>query len=302
MAEVAGVEDTISWWNDDYKKNTFNVLVRPEMKYSSKKVTREGNTIKINSYIKFKGDADDIFPNQVGDNQLTYGEVAAKGIVNNWNKNYTNNGWYDFNGNNIKVITTLHSKNPPKNTVLNNIFGEKYSTKNQYVSFEKLSSNQKYFVINIDNTILNKKYDKDEDYVKEHNINDSATLQIPHAVKWGDWSVDSTSEVNMYRAYNTNEDYTQFEYGQTLAHEFGHVLGLDDAYGNIDDGGIRPDADDNIEVGIDDEFYTGNMMRENGSAIPNDVEMVWEAFRTNKWQYYKSYNNYTKSKVIRYQK
>ncbi len=40
-------------------------------------------------------------------------------------------------------------------------------------------------------------------------------------------------------------------------------------------------------------------MRENGKVRGNDIEMVLEAFKTNKWQYFQSYDRHEKLSVIR---
>lgn len=98
----------------------------------------------------------------------------------------------------------------------------------------------------------------------------------------------------MYKDYNGGKDYTEDEYGRTVAHEFGHILGLDDAYG----GGSRPDAKVTIEV-PDNGWLKGDIMRNNGYVTPNDIEMVWEAWKTNMWQYFQDYDGHIKSSVIK---
>ena len=84
----------------------------------------------------------------------------------------------------------------------------------------------------------------------------------------------------------------------TIAHEFGHVLGLSEAYpctisGNlavvpIDLINTNSDMNEvklNLESDIfSDELGKGEIMFVNGSANSNDVEMMLEAHCTNKYQ------------------
>lgn len=89
----------------------------------------------------------------------------------------------------------------------------------------------------------------------------------------------------------------------TLAHEFGHVLGLADNYAatnhNVtyhssvnckkiaaDDRGISESIKTNYSQ-MYQEFGTYDMiMHSNGYVSLNDIEMVVYAFVENKWQYY----------------
>lgn len=88
------------------------------------------------------------------------------------------------------------------------------------------------------------------------------------------------------------------EYRITVAHEFGHVFGLKDAYG--DDNG-DPFVPETLEIPADD------LMRKEVDRWPyrltnNDIEMVLQAFVENKMQhfYINSFDNYSSiSKVIR---
>lgn len=77
-----------------------------------------------------------------------------------------------------------------------------------------------------------------------------------------------------------------------IAHEFGHVFGLGDAY-----------EDDNVpgKVGaeISDEISSENMMRENKEVQSNDIEMILLAWEINKRQYYFNWDTKKKSAVIR---
>lgn len=78
-----------------------------------------------------------------------------------------------------------------------------------------------------------------------------------------------------------------------MAHELGHALGLADAYPNANGGKTLKD---NAEI---ENGETGTIMWDNGTVSSNDIEMVLEAFKTNKEPYYMNYKGHKKSGVIR---
>ncbi|TCK93202.1 pregnancy-associated plasma protein-A [Natranaerovirga hydrolytica] len=96
----------------------------------------------------------------------------------------------------------------------------------------------------------------------------------------------------MYKNYDGGTDYSQRSYAKVSAHEFGHVLGIGDAYPSKEDN--RPGAGHGF-----DETPHNMLMRNNSVLTSNEVEMVWEAWKTNEWQYFQTYKNYIKTEVIR---
>lgn len=82
-----------------------------------------------------------------------------------------------------------------------------------------------------------------------------------------------------------------------IAHEFGHVWGLKDAYN-------KPDIPGWHEAKKTKEVSKDNMMRSNKEVQPNDIEMILEAWKYNRKQYYGDYYHEDgverKSKVIQY--
>ena len=103
---------------------------------------------------------------------------------------------------------------------------------------------------------------------------------------WGSWSVTNSGTMTVYTrtGEGSNERLrTETEFSNTVAHEFGHMLGLYDAYGE----GSRQEADINSEIPKND------IMRSHWGSptiTGNDIEMVILAQSTNKYQYYKSYS------------
>ena len=266
IAKAAGVEDTLSWWSD---KSGFNILIQPDMNNSAVQVTRTGDTINVKAYVQFTGDYEQTFPH----GNYTYAEVAASGIQTKWSGTFTGTQ-YDFSpGQKITVKTQVYSN--------------QYS---KYGVWKKAGNteNQEFLEIYIDNRL------------KEGNR--------PHMNGGQDeWTVSNTKKITMYRSSNGELPcYGMQGYGFTVAHEFGHVLGLGDAYGYepgaskeiMREFGNRPEAPNTIEC-PNLGWKKGDIMRDNGIVTANDVEMVWEAWSTSKWQYYVDYNGHKKSTVIK---
>ena len=81
----------------------------------------------------------------------------------------------------------------------------------------------------------------------------------------------------------TDNDYSYYEYSQTSAHEFGHVLGLADAY-QTSKHSQAPWNRNGFSEGPKGDWMTGDIMRNNGYVTSNDIEMMLEAWKTNSWQ------------------
>ena len=83
--------------------------------------------------------------------------------------------------------------------------------------------------------------------------------------------------------------YSLGQYEGTSAHEFGHVFGLKDLYGSASvNHGYEPLSNaeiiySNLDFGLP---QSNGLMRNNGNACANDIEMILLAFSENTWQYY----------------
>lgn len=124
---------------------------------------------------------------------------------------------------------------------------------------------------------------------------------IPHMTpSEGGWSVDDVGRITMYKRDPRNaDDYSEYLYGSTISHEFGHTLGLGDAYPRANQG---KKLVNNSEVSACSEGnwgIDGSIMYYNGEVYSNDIEMVLEAFQTNSWQYFIDLDGIIKSRVIR---
>ena len=102
------------------------------------------------------------------------------------------------------------------------------------------------------------------------------------------WSTENVGyEIDLFRQDNREvRTYEVFSYDRFMkiaAHEFGHALGIGDAYFK-NESGLK--IDDNAEMKSRDiMFYSGV-----NYVVANEVEMMLEAFDTNKWQIYAKKN------------
>jgi RHS repeat-associated protein len=226
ITQLAGVEDTLSYWSDS---KGFNVLVRPEMKFSSVNVTRIESTIYVKAYVKFTGDVNDLFPSGV-----TCQEAAAAGILSNWNKNFRNNGWYDFEGEDIDIITELYG-DKSQNALLKD--------------GSDVNPRQEYLEIKIDNR------DVEEGEVHRSHMKGGGS----------NWSISRPGSIVMYKNYDGGTDYPQQWYAKVSAHEFGHVLGINDAY---------PDLERNRKKAMETIENPLNMMMRNNQSL-KQMKLKW---------------------------
>ena len=248
-----GIED-----KDDeraFAKDTIETMFKLSEKNSPRNPTYieiKGNDITVTTYINFSGDADKIFP---GTNK-TYAQVAAEGIESIW--------------------TTTFSGGKLGGVVYDFVPGLKGSvTTKVYYALSSIPfsvrGNQKYLSVRI--------YD-------QAGISRSGS----HNPFWS-WSLADPGIIEMYSddSRNNNPPYTEAEYRFVAAHEFGHTLGLSDAYPAANDGNK---IINNAEIGRDGIMYS------NIAAViySNDIEMILESFSVNQKQYYFGEN---KSRVIR---
>ncbi len=111
------------------------------------------------------------------------------------------------------------------------------------------------------------------------------------------WSIVNIGAMRLFTRGIKEEKNYKYIYNSDrflhmIAHEFGHVLGLKDAYKRTDLSGWR-------EAKETEEVNYKNMMRSDGEVQSNDIEMILEAWQNNQMQYYASSQYGTKSAVIR---
>lgn len=132
-----------------------------------------------------------------------------------------------------------------------------------------------------------------------------------------DWNTNCNRKVTMYTSYcnkHTNTDgskctnyqnslYSIPVFSGTISHEFGHIYGLKDMYASASvNHDYEPQSNSEINYSTSNFGLPSSygIMRNNGSAVANDIEMILLAFAENKWQYYVPYGKKQKaSKAIK---
>lgn len=106
------------------------------------------------------------------------------------------------------------------------------------------------------------------------------------------WSIDNLGKMTLYNRFK-NYQYPAHEYKQMVAHEFGHILGLGDAYSawyryfiyaprnyDVKYNGVRYPVDvPNDDIMLAQYFYSP-------IVTSNNIRMVWEAWRTGRPQFF----------------
>ncbi|NLP14225.1 MAG: hypothetical protein GX383_07120, partial [Clostridium sp.] len=231
------IEDTISWWHDSSGK--MNILVRPEMKYAPVKVIREEKNVYISAYINFtenitgytgdfeiipdwigsnKNGANEIYPNST--NNLTYAEVIADGITRNWAGNFS------VYGKDVSVYTSIYSKNPNPNK---KFYKGYFSPKQRFLNVRVVKGTS--FNIKIPGgptiTLPNERKLGMADH---ENLNFGPNMLLNKEKDIFDWSIENASSFTVYDTYKDGRTVSEYNFAQISAHEFGHVLGIGDAY------------------------------------------------------------------------
>lgn len=104
-----------------------------------------------------------------------------------------------------------------------------------------------------------------------------------------DWAINSNRHIFIY----SSSAQFEWQFRHVIAHEFGHVLGINDAYGEEDH---RPEAKESKEVPSNDIMRGSDQNK----FTPNDIEMIWEAWTKNACQCFTDVSwNINKSEVVR---
>jgi len=303
MSENAGVGDTVSWWNDNKKSN---IVVQPDMKYAPVQVTRAGNDVTIKAFVNFTGDSNELMPStkisyitapgsKTPPSGMTFGEVAAQSIMDTWN------GTYDVYGQTVNISTEIYSNCYSPNNILQPVWASK---EQKYLNYEILEGT--------DHTGEKIGMGSHNDPSSSGLINGLFNTLIPgdyNGENIYNWSIGNSSQHIVVYTHTNNEYIGDNWFKQTAAHEFGHALGLGDAYnagyrggswlGSVDGYYAPYKYSVNDSYGSNYDVYVPNndIMLEGASqnyVYSNDIRMVLDAYRTGEVQLYpwgsKDYN------------
>jgi len=252
LTDATGYSDTLSWW---YESGNIVVTINPAMKGAPVQVIRKGNQITITAYVEFIGDW-----NQEADflgRKFSYAQLAVMGIKNNWS-GYYEGSEYDLFGDYEKVHVNV------------NINAE--YIENGELGFGTSRRGQRYLPIYICTS---------KDDGEEHRAHTEGNASYE---KWNVRNKNNKMFLHNHIYCSTDEGVVDYYYSssnfmQVAAHEFGHILGLGDAYKTEH----QSEAADTYEIPFN-EPWKGDMMRNDGYVTPNDIEMMLEAWKMNAWQ------------------
>ena len=260
--------------------NRRNVTMDLRMKYAPIKLIRTENDIKINAFMTFTADADSYFP---GSGE-TYAEVAAKSIMNIWK------GSFIIDGKSMSVETIIFSNNFSPN----NVFTLFFANRKQKLLRMYIGAGAKGHLSSLPGALAMRSHEG-------MNII-GAILNNESILKW---SIEKSSSPIVIYDHTRSSKTGKMEFigrnwfEQTVAHEFGHSLGLGDAYNAGYRGGSWAGSLDGYyapySYKAEDDYGKWNyvlvpdndIMLEGEShnfVSSNDIRMVLNAYRTGKLQ------------------
>jgi len=197
MAQIAGVDDIISWWIDN---GTPTITIQTDMKNAPVQVTRAGNDVSINAYLQFTGNAaNKLYPGESAVSSetglaysLTYKDVVMNTIQSKWS------GIFNVYGQNLNVNTRAHTKSD-----------------NKFQRYLK-------YKINFGN-------EKSSSYAGKQEDIFITGIGGDQGVVWNMADSSGRITVNINQKIILESWYSN-HIKSTFAHEFGHAMGIGDAY------------------------------------------------------------------------
>jgi hypothetical protein len=262
FSNILNMAHIFSYWEeDDYP----NIMLNTLQAYGPYKLQRKGAVITAKLYIQFKGSVIDnnaTYPvlQNASVRNPTYEELFKLEFKERWNGSY-------------------------RNRTLGGVYYDKFG-KDSSVTFSadliKVSNNNYTLpaIINVDGSIP-----QQDSYGKI-----TSKDMVSHITRQKTWGGNFIGEMFMFRFYAKKGDksitqaYDDYDFEYTVAHEFGHFFGLGDAY--------TPPFPNTVEV-PESTWLMGDIMKQNGPANSNNIEMLFEAVKKNKWQ------DFFKSEVVR---
>jgi hypothetical protein len=240
------------------------------MKNAPIKFSKNKNNIMITAFIKFYGN----YAGKLHDCGRTYAEIAAASIEAKWS------GTYMIYGEKTHVTTKVFSKAP-----------------RQDKQPQPETSGQGYLKIKISGGTLASKIMRSHEKMSLKGI-----LKNDESISV--WSVQKSSSpiiiyvTQNFQGSNPNKLISKSCFEGTVAHEFGHALGLGDAYNAGYRGGKYPWAFGGLFAPASYEVTdkagktftvtvpNNDMMLNHGIVSDNDMRMVLKAYETGTQQFF----------------
>ena len=131
-------------------------------------------------------------------------------------------------------------------------------------------------------------------WISDQNYVDIDLITGPgraHTSWYGTWSTSNSGGITMYTESSNGVARTDWDYRNTITHEFGHVMGVDDGYADTSGSTTRPTA---TMLAADDVMVNNHLKSAKVSSL--DVQMMVMAASKNEWQYFMAYDGHKQSK------
>ena len=242
-SEIAGIDDTISYWTDTDGK--MNVLIRPEMKNQPTQVLRKESNIYVKARVNFSGEA-------LGTEIYEESMKSFRERENNYNK--------------MKFEDLVVE------------------------GFEKWSGK---YILDSQEVNINVEIERSKENAININLNQYGDRNGVRYKILG-WSVALIpTKMNLYAHYGEvetlNRDWETVK--NDAAHEFGHILGLGDAYKKNDGtiinkaiGFLIPVHNDLERGDAPEEVPEDDIMRTETTVTNYDISLMWKAWKENEFQ------------------
>ncbi len=262
LMRALGFEDVTSVWNHPDTKSTL-ILIKRCMKDAAVKMIREGGRLTVTAYVDFKG-ADQI-PFRRAKGAETYGQLIEAGFKA-WQGTYPEKGdgrgIYDDFGCYGHMAVSVNVVKKGKSPV---------------------GANQQFVVVRLDEGPF--QLTSAEAKTHKNALYKNQIMALTSSLTWQYY----TASMHLATAYHDGTPLSKAFFKQSVTHEFGHLLGIGDAYKTA-----------SRQVAVTAEIPDDDIMRNVASKVSggervaavisrvssNDIEMVLTGWLHNKCQFF----------------
>lgn len=226
-------------YSDGYTVGKISVY-NTKMEYSGVRIKRWYNEITIDIYVNYIYEGDEGISLDV--TWSDFPDCVKKGVLM-WQGRYLSN-YYDSFGidTEVQVTINIHEKNS----------GENYHSNQNFVDVHFMNEMGRSYMATSPGCIYG----------------------FPMPVPGYTWGIDNVGHIHAYPGME--ESYSRTKFIEMIGHEFGHILGLGDAY--EEKGRKTGTSGDDVPI--------FDIMRDGDRVTSNDIEMLLLAWKENEKQHF----------------